>query len=57
MPIPEHIILHSAKYGIFFLPHKLGAVSTAHDEEDVKKLIDASEELAREIKDRVSFIK
>jgi glutamate-1-semialdehyde aminotransferase len=42
--------LHSAKYGIFFLPHKLGAISTAHEEEDVKKLIDVSEELAREIK-------
>jgi len=40
-----------AKYNIFFLPHKLGAISTAHVEEDVKKLIDASEELAREIKD------
>jgi glutamate-1-semialdehyde 2,1-aminomutase len=41
-----------AKYGIFFLPHKLGTISTAHDEEDVKKLIHASEELAREIRDK-----
>ena len=39
-----------AKYGIFFLPHKLGAISTEHEEDDVRKLIDASEELAIEIK-------
>jgi glutamate-1-semialdehyde 2,1-aminomutase len=39
-----------AKYGIFFLPHKLGAISTEHSDEDIKKLVDASEELAIKIK-------
>lgn len=38
-----------AKYGIFFLPHKLGAISTAHGRDDIDVLINASEELAREI--------
>ena len=41
-----------AKYGIFFLPHKLGAVSVEHDSNDIKQLVDASEYLAREIKGR-----
>ncbi|MEM3083583.1 MAG: aminotransferase class III-fold pyridoxal phosphate-dependent enzyme [Nitrososphaerales archaeon] len=39
-----------AKHNIFFLPHKMGAISVEHDEEDVRKLIDASGELAKEIK-------
>lgn len=39
-----------AKYGIFFLPHKLGAISAEHDSNDIKQLVDASEQLAREIK-------
>lgn len=39
-----------AKYGIFFLPHKLGAISTEHEKDDIRKLIDASEEFAVEIK-------
>lgn len=39
-----------AKYGIFFLPHKLGAVSAEHDKDDVKLLVDASGELAKEIR-------
>ncbi|MFQ5940916.1 MAG: aspartate aminotransferase family protein [Nitrososphaerales archaeon] len=39
-----------AKYGIFFLPNKMGAISVTHDEEDIEKLIVASEELAREIR-------
>ena len=40
-----------AKYGIFFLSHKLGAISVEHDSNDIKQLIDASEQLAREITD------
>jgi len=36
-----------AKYGIFFLPHKLGAISSEHDSDDIKQLIDASDELAK----------
>lgn len=39
-----------AKDGIFFLPHKLGAVSVQHRANDIKYLIDSSENLAREIK-------
>lgn len=39
-----------AKYGIFFLPHKLGAVSVEHETNDIRQLIDASSELAREIR-------
>lgn len=38
-----------AKYGIFFLPHKLGAISVEHDSNDIKSLIDVSEEIAIEI--------
>ena len=44
-----HLAL-TAKYGIFFLPHKLGAISIEHNKNDIEKLIDASEELAREIR-------
>jgi glutamate-1-semialdehyde 2,1-aminomutase len=29
--------------GIFFLPGKLGAISDAHNKEDIKKMIKASE--------------
>jgi glutamate-1-semialdehyde 2,1-aminomutase len=32
-----------AQDGIFFLPGKLGAISTAHSKEDIKKMIVASE--------------
>ena len=39
-----------AKYGIFFLPHKLGTISFEHDSNDIKQLVDASEQLAREIR-------
>jgi glutamate-1-semialdehyde 2,1-aminomutase len=38
-----------AKYGIFFLPHKLGAISVEHDSNDMKQLVDASDKVAREI--------
>ncbi len=31
-----------AQNGIFFLPGKLGAISTAHSKEDIKKMIDAT---------------
>lgn len=44
-----------AKYGIFFLPHKLGAISVEHSDEDIKQLISASEELAREIRSKKNF--
>ncbi|MGH9921490.1 MAG: aspartate aminotransferase family protein [Nitrososphaerales archaeon] len=40
-----------AKYGIFFLPHKLGAVSVEHASDDIKQLIDGSDQVAREISD------
>jgi glutamate-1-semialdehyde 2,1-aminomutase len=36
-----------ADYGIFFLPTKMGALSYAHDEGDVKKLLAATEEIAQ----------
>ena len=29
--------------GIFFLPGKLGAISTSHSKEDIRKIIQASE--------------
>jgi glutamate-1-semialdehyde 2,1-aminomutase len=32
-----------AEHGIFFLPTKMGAISYAHDESDVKKLLAATE--------------
>jgi glutamate-1-semialdehyde 2,1-aminomutase len=38
-----------AKYGIFFLPHKMGAISVEHDSSDIKQLIEASGEIASEI--------
>ncbi|MGH9876480.1 MAG: aspartate aminotransferase family protein [Nitrososphaerales archaeon] len=38
-----------AKYGIFFLPHKLGAISVEHDSDDIKQLIDASEHVGRSL--------
>ncbi|HEX9846620.1 MAG TPA: aminotransferase class III-fold pyridoxal phosphate-dependent enzyme [Candidatus Nitrosotenuis sp.] len=38
-----------AKDGIFFLPRKLGAFSSAHSDADVKSLIDASERFAHRI--------
>jgi glutamate-1-semialdehyde 2,1-aminomutase len=38
-----------AKDGIFFLPGKLGAFSSAHTNEDVKSLTDASERFAHKI--------
>lgn len=36
-----------ADYGIFFLPIKMGALSYAHDEGDVKKLLAATEEIVQ----------
>jgi glutamate-1-semialdehyde 2,1-aminomutase len=36
-----------ADYGIFFLPTKMGALSYAHDEGDVKKLLAATEEIVQ----------
>ncbi len=39
-----------AKYGIFFMPHKLGAISFEHDSNDIEQLTEASEQLAREIR-------
>jgi glutamate-1-semialdehyde 2,1-aminomutase len=39
-----------AKYGIFFLPHKLGAISVEHDSNDIKELIEASGEISSEMK-------
>ncbi len=38
-----------AKHGIFFLPHKMGAISVEHDSNDIKQLVDASEQVAGEI--------
>jgi len=40
-----------AKYGTFFLPRKLGAISFEHDSNDIKQLVDASEQIASEIRD------
>ncbi len=37
-------------YDIFFLPNKLGALSVEHDMVDARRLIDASEEIARELR-------
>lgn len=34
-----------AKYGIFFLPHKMGAISIAHDVKDIQSLINATEKI------------
>lgn len=34
-----------AKYGIFFLPHKMGAISIVHDVKDIQSLINATEKI------------
>jgi len=34
-----------AKYGIFFLPHKMGAISIVHDAKDIQSLINATEKI------------
>jgi glutamate-1-semialdehyde aminotransferase len=34
-----------AKYGIFFLPHKMGAISVVHSERDIRNLINATEKI------------
>lgn len=39
-----------ANEGIFFLPGKLGAISTKHDKRDVQSLITASERFAKNLK-------
>jgi len=41
-------------YDIFFLPNKLGALSIEHDIVDARKLIDASANIARDIKDAIN---
>ena len=33
------------KYGIFFLPHKMGAISAVHDVKDIQNLINATEKI------------
>jgi glutamate-1-semialdehyde 2,1-aminomutase len=39
-----------ANYGVFFLPTKMGALSYAHEEDDVRKLLDATEKIIEESK-------
>ena len=34
-----------AEYGMFFLPGKMGAISYAHDDSDIKKLLSATEQI------------
>lgn len=34
-----------AKYGIFFLPHKMGAISLVHDVKDIQSIINATEKI------------
>jgi glutamate-1-semialdehyde 2,1-aminomutase len=34
-----------ANHGIFFLPTKMGAFSYAHDEGDVRRLLEATEKI------------
>ena len=34
-----------AKYGIFFLPHKMGAISVVHSQRDIRNLMDATEKI------------
>jgi glutamate-1-semialdehyde 2,1-aminomutase len=34
-----------AKHGIFFLPHKMGAISVAHNERDIQNLVNATEKI------------
>ena len=36
-------------FDIFFLPHKLGAISIMHEEQDIKELINASVKIAEDI--------
>jgi glutamate-1-semialdehyde 2,1-aminomutase len=36
-----------AKYGIFFLPHKMGAISIVHNSKDVQRLINATEKIIK----------
>jgi len=36
-----------AKHGIFFLPRKMGAISTVHDAKDVKNLLNATEKILK----------
>lgn len=38
--------------GIFFLPGKLGAISNAHSETDIKDLLEASEKFVQELKNK-----
>jgi len=33
------------KYGIFFLPHKMGAISMVHHERDIRNLVNATEKI------------
>ena len=34
-----------AKYGIFFLPHKMGAISVVHNERDIRNLVNGTEKI------------
>lgn len=45
-----HFVL-MAGYGIFFLPHKMGAVSAEHGSNEIKRLIEASEQIANEMRE------
>jgi glutamate-1-semialdehyde 2,1-aminomutase len=36
-----------AKYGIFFLPHKMGAISIVHNLKDVQRLINATDKIIK----------
>jgi glutamate-1-semialdehyde aminotransferase len=36
-----------AKHGIFFLPRKMGAISTVHDVKDIKNLLNATEKIIK----------
>lgn len=44
--LQERFYLSLMNYGIFFLPTHLGAISTEHTEEDIRKLISAAHEVA-----------
>ena len=39
-----------ANHGIFFLPTKMAAISFAHEESDIPKLLDATEKIIAESK-------
>jgi glutamate-1-semialdehyde 2,1-aminomutase len=39
-----------AKYGIFFLPTKMAALSFAHEESDIEDLLDATEKIITDTK-------